>query len=82
MIRDASAALRRGDAKAALARLAMHEKRFGASLQGDLRTALRIEALCRLDRASQARREAKALLAARPGTPVSDRISRSCAGKP
>lgn len=80
LLRDASKALRDSKANAALVLLDRHRERFTSSPQADLRAALRVEALCALDREAEARSEAEALLDIRPTTPVADRISRSCAG--
>jgi hypothetical protein len=79
LLRAASGALRVGDAKAALGHLQRHAAAFAGSPQADLRVALEVEALCRLGRVDGARRSARLLLAERPGTPVAERIARTCA---
>jgi hypothetical protein len=79
LLNDARESLRQGDARQALERISDHEARFDASPQGDLRAALRIDALCLLGRTDEAREIADDLLKTHPRTPVADRIARSCA---
>jgi len=80
MMLDAKEALGAGDAAAALAITGQHAREFPGSALADARSALRIEALCALDKREQARGEARVFANARPGSPVAARIERSCAG--
>ncbi|HWB76212.1 MAG TPA: sigma-70 family RNA polymerase sigma factor [Nannocystaceae bacterium] len=80
LIKRANEQLRAGDAAAALATTSTHAREFPSSELADARAALRIEALCALDKTAQARGEARTLLVARPGSPMRGRIERSCAG--
>lgn len=80
LIQTANEQLRTGDAAAALATTSAHAREFPSSALADARAALRIEALCALDKVAQARGEARRLLDDRPGSPVRGRIERSCAG--
>lgn len=77
---DAKEALAAGDAAGALAITEEHAREFPGSALADARAALRIEALCALDKVEQARGEARIFTRARPGSPVTARIERSCAG--
>ena len=80
----AAAAAAIGDRRAAeaLEITNAHATRFPRSPLADLRTAVRIEALCALGKAPQARAEGRLFLEKQPGSPVSKRISESCAGPP
>jgi RNA polymerase sigma factor (sigma-70 family) len=78
LLRRASAELTAGNADAALRMAAEHGRRFPDSVLADLRIALRIEALCELGKATQARGEAQVFLRAHPGSPVAERIERAC----
>lgn len=80
LLQTANEQLRIGDASAALATTTEHAREFPTSALADARAALRIEALCALDKPAQARGEAHTLLRDRPGSPVRGRIERSCAG--
>jgi RNA polymerase sigma-70 factor (ECF subfamily) len=80
LLQAANEQLRAGDASAALATTSDHAREFPGSALADARAALRIEALCALDKSAQARGEARTLLRDRPGSPVRGRIERSCAG--
>lgn len=82
LLRAADDSLRGGDPTRALTQLEDHADRFSHSSQADLRAALRVEALCALGRGADARATARALLAARPTTPVARRIRMSCATPP
>ncbi len=77
---DAKDALAAGDAAGALAITEEHGREFPRSALADARSALRIEALCALGKREQARGEARVFADARPGSPVTARIERSCAG--
>jgi RNA polymerase sigma factor (sigma-70 family) len=80
LMQEAAGLLRAGDAAGALAATSRHAREFPDSALWDARTALRIEALCALGKAPQAKGEARAFLDERPATPVRARIERSCAG--
>lgn len=55
-----------------------HAREFPTSPQADVRAALRIDALCKLGRIDEGRREADAFLAAHPGSPARRRVQRAC----
>jgi RNA polymerase sigma-70 factor (ECF subfamily) len=78
LLRRASTELSAGNASAALRTTIDHARRFPDSTLADLRTALRIEALCELGKTEQARGEAKLFLRERPGSPVAERIDKAC----
>ncbi|HWB75350.1 MAG TPA: sigma-70 family RNA polymerase sigma factor [Nannocystaceae bacterium] len=78
LLRRAHAELRSGDAPSALQITDEHARRFPDSVLADLRTAVRIEALCELGKTSQARGEATAFLRTHAGSPVAERIARAC----
>lgn len=78
LLRRASTELAAGNASAALRTTIDHARRFPDSTLADLRTALRIEALCELGKTEQARGEAKLFLRERPGSPVAERIEKAC----
>jgi hypothetical protein len=80
MMLDAKRQLASGDAATALATTEQHAREFPDSALADARSALRIEALCALDKVEQARGEARVFTRARPGSPVTARIERTCAG--
>jgi RNA polymerase sigma-70 factor (ECF subfamily) len=78
LLRRASTELAAGNANAALRTTIEHGRRFPDSTLADLRTAVRIEALCELGKAAQARGEAELFLREHPGSPVAERIERAC----
>jgi RNA polymerase sigma factor (sigma-70 family) len=78
LLRRASTELAAGRADAALRTTAEHGRRFPGSALADLRTAVRIEALCEVGKAAQARGEAELFLREHPGSPVAERIERAC----
>lgn len=80
LLRQIQTSLRTDNPQGALRLLDDLDLRVPRSGQQDLRVVLRVEALCALDRRSDARAEAAALLAASPGSPVRRRISKTCAG--
>lgn len=82
VIARAQAALRRGDAEQALREARAHASRFPNGTLADVRAVVRIEALCALNKAPQARAEAKLLLEQRPRMTARRRIEKSCAGSP
>lgn len=79
LLRRASTELTAGNATAALRTTIEHARRFPESPLADLRTAVRIEALCALGKAEQARGEAELFLREHPGSPVAERIEDACA---
>ncbi|MFO0632683.1 MAG: hypothetical protein U0168_07535 [Nannocystaceae bacterium] len=78
LLRRARAALRDGDATAALASLAELARRFPGGLLDEEAAVLRIEALCAADRGDEARRARDGFLAAHAGSPLSARARRLC----
>jgi len=78
LLRRASTELAAGQASAALRTTIEHARRFPDSALADLRTAVRIEALCELGKALQARGEAELFLREHPGSPVAERIEQAC----
>lgn len=66
------------DPARALELLTSHAREFPNSPQADVRSALRIDALCRLGRTDEGRREAAAFDAAHPGSPARRRAHRAC----
>ncbi len=78
-LRAANRRLHSGDAAAALAAVQDYDRRFP---DGDLRPeiwAIRIDALCELDRTEQAGRRAERFLAQWPQSPLAERVRASCA---
>lgn len=78
----AQAALGRGDAEQALRETAAHASSFPNGVLTDVRAVVRIEALCALNKAPQARAEAKVLIERRPTMTSRRRLEKSCAGSP
>jgi RNA polymerase sigma factor (sigma-70 family) len=78
LLRRASTELAAGQAEAALRITGEHGRRFPDSALADVRAAVRIEALCALGKAVQARGEAELFLRQHPGSPVAERIERAC----
>lgn len=74
LLAQAERRLKSGDAAGALATTRDHATRFADSAFKDLRTAVRIAALCELDKTAQARGEAAVFLRQHPGSPVADRV--------
>lgn len=74
----ASTALRAGSPATTLQLTDKHAETYTKSPLADLRTALRIEALCELGRAKQARGEARVFLSTHPQSPTAARIEKSC----
>ena len=77
MLGKASAALREGRASDALRWTTEHHQRFPKSGLGDLRAAVRIEALCLAGKGQQAKAEAKRLIAQRPGSAAARRVGHA-----
>lgn len=82
MLARAQAALGRGDAEQALRETVAHASRFPDGVLTDVRSVVRIEALCALNKVPQARAEAKILLERRPTMTSRRRLEKSCAGSP
>ncbi len=82
MLARAQAALGRGDAVQALRETATHASSFPDGVLSDVRAVVRIEALCALHKAPQARAEARILLEKRPAMTSRRRLEKSCAGSP
>lgn len=78
LLSRASTALRNGTPATTLKLTDEHAKSYRKSALSDLRTALRIEALCALGRTKQARGEATVFLDTRPQSPTAARIKKSC----
>jgi hypothetical protein len=79
LLRDADAALARGDAKKALALLDAHSKQFPRGQMIPERMLQRAVALCRLGKREKSRAAIDKLLAAYPTTPLRARASTVCA---
>lgn len=82
ILQRARAALRQGDGKAVLRHTAEHATRFPGGALTSVRSILRIEALCTLDKQPQARAEAKILLRDNPSMTSRRRLEKSCAVAP
>ena len=78
IVRRVHAALDRNDANAALAAIADHERRFTSGQLVEERKSLRIEALCRAGKGSQARAEAATFLREHAGSAHADRVRSAC----
>src|SRR5690606_5635318 len=72
------AAKRASSPSAALEQLEQHQREHPDGAMASEREALAVVALCRLDRTSEARARARALIAERPGMPLLDRMRRDC----
>lgn len=79
LIASIRAALQRGDARLALARIAEHREKFGedAALAQE-RGAHEVEAVCASGRASEARRLGEIFIARWPDSPHRARVAASC----
>jgi len=71
--------LRQGDPAAAMRVVAEHGTDYPDSALADVRTVVRIEALCALGKDEQARGEARVFLESRPSTTARRRVEKSCA---
>ncbi|MEX1368274.1 MAG: sigma-70 family RNA polymerase sigma factor [Nannocystaceae bacterium] len=78
LLTEATRALAQGDADAALRATDRHAASFADGALADLRTALRVEALCAQGKVEQARGEARAHAAAHPRSALRSRILRAC----
>ncbi len=81
LLQGAKLAVARGDFDVALAATVHHAAEFPSSAMSDLRTALRVEALCGAGKQRQARGEAHAFLTQNPHAPAAERIRRACVTK-
>jgi hypothetical protein len=79
LLRAASSALARKDARHALALLDAGTRRFGTGKLGEERDAMHVLALCELGRTTQARREADAFATAHPSSILLARVRAACA---
>lgn len=79
LLREANAALQRGDAQGALAAIEQHQRQFPRGALALERRGLRILALCAAGDEVTARREAGPFLAAHPPAGLAARVQRSCA---
>ncbi len=79
LLRRAAAAVRRGGMQEALQLTDAHAHQFSASVLTDLRSAIRIEALCGLGKLAQARGEAALLRLRHPDSPAVVGLEKSCA---
>lgn len=77
-IRRIRAALRDGRGKAALERVAAHERAFPKGTLTDELAVLEADALCQLGRAGDARKVAAAFVRRRPASPLAARARRIC----
>jgi RNA polymerase sigma factor (sigma-70 family) len=81
LLQRAKSAASKGDFHASLAATRLHATEFPNSALSDLRTALRIEALCGSGKTRQARGEAHAFVTQHPEAPLVERIRRACVTK-
>jgi hypothetical protein len=81
LVRDAHAALARGDAGRALALLDEHARRFPSGMLAEERAAERVFALCRLGRKADAGAEARAFARNFAGSPLARRVESACEGR-
>ncbi|MFV8755209.1 hypothetical protein ACNOYE_32065 [Nannocystaceae bacterium ST9] len=72
------AARAQDDPERALEQLDEHARKFPQGSLADEREALRVVALCKLDRLAQARTAARSLVASRPRSPLLDRVREGC----
>lgn len=80
LIREADAAVRRGDWSRALTLTDRHAARFAQSPLADLRATVRIVALCGKGKTAQAKGEARIARQAHPASASLARIEKTCAG--
>lgn len=78
LLEQADADLRRGDAHAALARLAEHATKYPAGALREEREGVRVVALCRAGREEEGRRAAERFLARSPRSALATRIRAAC----
>lgn len=80
LVRDATAALQRGDAAGALAALEDHARRFPHGVLAEERDAQRVLALCALGRTSEAKSRASRFAEQHPRSALTGKVRGSCAG--
>lgn len=78
ILSDARRALSRSDAAGALALLDAYERSFPEPTLRSEARALAVDALCASGRKAEARDAARAFLVAWPGSPLSERVKKSC----
>ena len=81
LLEQADADLRRGDANAALARLAEHAARYPAGALREEREGVRVVALCRAGREAEGKAAAERFLAHSPRSALATRIRAACSGE-
>ncbi len=81
LLQQAKRAAANGEFVDALAATRRHATEFPESALADLRTALRVEALCGAGKQRQARGEAQAFVSQNPTAPLVERIRRACVTK-
>jgi RNA polymerase sigma-70 factor (ECF subfamily) len=80
ILREANAAMQKGDAESALSLLSEHGRRFPAGVLAEERDVERVLALCGAGRVADARVEATRFLTDRPRSPLAGRVRTSCGG--
>jgi hypothetical protein len=80
LLEQADADLRRGDANAALGRLAEHAAKYPAGALREEREGMRVVALCRAGRAAEGNAAAERFLARSPRSALATRIRAACGG--
>lgn len=78
LMREAQRALQAGRATEALGYLGEHVRRFPSGVLEEEREAQRVVALCRADRAAEARALASRFLHERPTSPLRERVRAAC----
>jgi hypothetical protein len=78
LLEQADADLRRGDANAALARLAEHAAKYPAGALREEREGVRVVALCRAGREAEGKAAAERFLARSPHSSLATRIRAAC----
>jgi hypothetical protein len=78
LIRSAQKNLHRGDARAALALLSEHARRYPSGALSEERDASRVFALCKLGDVAGARAQAARFLRRSPASPFAERVRASC----
>ena len=81
LLEQADADLRRGDANAALARLAEHAAKYPAGALREEREGVRVVALCRAGREAEGKAAAERFLARSPHSALATRIRATCGGQ-
>lgn len=81
LLRQAKTANAEGDFAAALSATNQHASEFPGSTMADLRTALRVEALCGSGKELQGRGEARTFIRENPGAPLVEKIRTACVTK-